>query len=331
MVLTSQTANRLWSFGARGALLVLMVFAICPILADSQRSSASQKRIAITFDDAPRSDGPLFTGAERANRLLKALDEVGVEGAMFFITTRNLARSGEEGIRRIRQYAASPQVLANHSHTHPWLHRTDADEYLKDIDEATRRLAEFDDVKSYFRFPFLDEGRDEDKRDAVRDGLKKRGLKNGYVTVDNYDWYMVSLLSESLKDNPKPDLDAWQRAYVEILVDAVEFYDRMAVDTLKRSPAHVLLLHENDLAALFVDDLILALRDKGWEIIPALEAYQDPIAEVQPDTLFLGQGRVAALAHLSGRARRDLVHLSEDEEQLRQEFERRGLLKKPKE
>ncbi len=316
------------AFTTQGSFMRLLILAIALLLpfAHAAEQPSQAKRIAITFDDAPRSDGPYLSGTERTDRLIAALDATGVEGAMFFVTTGLLDEAGEEGSERIRRYAASGQLLANHSHRHRWLHRTPADDYLADIDEASRTLAAFDGVEPYFRFPFLDEGRDAAKRDAVRAGLAARGLQNGYVTVDNYDWYMVSLFAEALRSDPEPDLSAWQQAYVEILVDAVEFYDRMAVDALGRSPAHVLLLHENDLAALFVDDLVIALRQRGWEIISTIEAYRDPIADIEPDTLFLGQGRVAALAHLAGRSRSDLVHLSEDEQQLRREFERRGLI-----
>jgi hypothetical protein len=88
----------------------------------------------------------------------------------------------------------------------------------------------------------------------------------------------------------------------------------------------VLLLHENDLAALFVDDLAEALRRKGWTIVPAIEAYQDPIATQLPDTLFNGQGRVAALARSHGAGPRDLVSEWEDEARLRALFVDAGLL-----
>ncbi len=166
----------------RALLIALTV--LLPV--SSVHADGPSKRIALTFDDAPRSDGPLLTGAERAERLLKALDDAGVEGAMFFATTNHLANAGEEGIQRLQAYGASPQVLANHSHRHLWLHRNSADDYLADIDEATERLAEFGETAPFFRYPFLDEGRDVAKRDAVRKGLEERGLRNGYVTVDNY-------------------------------------------------------------------------------------------------------------------------------------------------
>lgn len=49
---------------------------------------------------------------------------------------------------------------------------------------------------------------------------------------------------------------------IEVLWDAVKFYDKLAKEVLGRSSKHVLLLHENDLAALFVGDLAKFLQKK---------------------------------------------------------------------
>jgi hypothetical protein len=87
----------------------------------------------------------------------------------------------------------------------------------------------------------------------------------------------------------------------------------MAVDTLGRSPAHVILLHETVVAALLIDVLAKALRKDGWTIVPIDEAYRDPIAAEEPETWFLGEGRVAALAQIKGADPRDLVYERTDE------------------
>ncbi|MFM7378762.1 MAG: polysaccharide deacetylase, partial [Erythrobacter sp.] len=49
----------------------------------------------------------------------------------------------------------------------------------------------------------------------------------------------------------------------------------LARRTLGRSPPHVMLLHETDLAALFIADLVAELRKDDWTIITADEAYGD--------------------------------------------------------
>ena len=311
----------------RFSLLLLAALALAiafPASAD-KAENAAPRRIALSFDDAPLPDGAFLTGAERTRRLVAGLEAAGVQGALVFATTSNL-EAAPGGADRLRAYADAGHAIGNHSHAHPWLRRSEPEAYLADVRAANERLSALGFAPAYFRYPFLDEGPDVARRDAAREGLAALGLRNGYVTVDNYDWYLDVLAAEALAANPDVDREALRRLYVEVLMDAVRFYDAIARDTLGRSPAHVLLLHENDLAALYIGDLVAALRADGWEIIPAPEAYADPIADTVPDTLFNGQGRVAALAHAAGRAPRELVHPLEDEAALRALFVERGLL-----
>lgn len=279
------------------------------------------RSIAITFDDATKRDGPFFTGAERTVRLIESLSNAGVNEAMFFVTTGNVEREGTNGSDRIVAYASAGHALGNHSHSHLWLHRTPTSEYIADLDLAIDHLQKYANVTTYYRFPFLDEGRSLEKRDALRRALSARGLSNGYVTIDTYDWYLDSLAKEASNAGIEFDMDEMRDLYVDVIISSTEFYDAMAEKVLGRSPRHVLLLHENDMAALFIGDLVAELRERGFRIISANDAFKDPIAEREPNTLFLGQGRVAALAHEAGLPPSELVSPTEDEAYLRRRFE----------
>ena len=291
----------------------------------AQAPDDAPRQIALTFDDAPRGDGSLLSGAMRTDALIAALDRAEVEGAMFFVVTGQIGADAERR-ERIEAYGRAGHAIANHSHTHPHLRDMAAADFLADVDRAEPILAAFGQVSPFFRYPFLDEGDTAEKREEVAQGLAERGLRNGYVTVDNYDWYMQALVDEAVRSGHSIDTNVLAETYVDVLVDAVAFYDAIAQEALGRSPRHVLLLHENDLAALFVDDLVAALRAGGWQIIAAEAAFADEIATTVPDTEFNGQGRVAALAHAAGMTPRDLVHPMEDEAMLRALFEDRGLI-----
>ena len=281
-------------------------------------AAADDRRIAITFDDAPR-DATHFAGPERARRLIDGLEKAGVQ-ATYFCTTDGLQEA--EGRERIASYHAAGHLLANHAFAHPDLHDVGAEAFLADFARAARDLGTFPGARRWFRFPYLHEGRTIEERDTVRAGLAAAGYAQGYVTVDNYDWYLDRLFQEAEAAKRDIDYGRLRDAYVEMLVAGVELYDGIARESLSRSPTHVLLLHENDLAALFIGDLVVALRAKGWKIVSADQAYQDPIAGEQPKTLLLGQGRVVALAVDRGYTGRKGIW--EDEDEIRAELERRG-------
>ncbi|MFM9865468.1 MAG: polysaccharide deacetylase family protein [Micropepsaceae bacterium] len=257
-------------------------------------TSALAREIAITFDDAPTNDSAYMTGDERTSRLIAAVKAAGIEQAAFFCITRG--RTAAE-LTRLTAYATAGHIIANHSNTHPNLRALTAEDYLADIAAADVTLKGMQNFRPWFRFPFLSEGDTRQKRDAVRAGLRAMNYTQGYVTVDNYDWYLNALANNAKKAGQSIDEAALRNVYVEVLIEAIEFYDGIAIKTLGRSPRHVLLLHENDLAVLFIGDLTAALRKRGWTIVTPEAAYADPIAQIEPDTLFLGQGRVAAIAH----------------------------------
>jgi len=313
-------------------LRVLLANLLFALLTVAQVMSASisptdrgeeRRQIAFTFDDAPLGDGEFFTGLERTKALISGLKKGGVDQVAFFVTIKNIIN--QESKNRLNAYVEAGHLLANHSKSHLWLRKTKPRKYLSDIDQATKVLSGYGQTRPWFRFPYLDEGDTIDRRDAVRDGLAVRGLENGYVTVDNYDWYLDRLSREAKANSRCFSMDGLRSLYVETIIEAAEFYDDIARTHLGRSPAHVLLLHENDLAALFVEDLAAAFRAAGWVIISPDNAYRDEIAKHDPDTLFNGQGRIAALAETQGVARQYLVQEREDETILDQLFEQRVL------
>ncbi|MBA17359.1 MAG: polysaccharide deacetylase [Sphingomonas sp.] len=241
-------------------------------------AAAQDKRIALSFDDVPRGAGAFLTPDQRTVRLIAALHRAGVRQAVFFVNPGNIEKS-DGGADRIDAYVAAGHVIADHSWSHPHLSAMTAEDYLADIDRAEAWLKGREGYRPWFRYPFLDEGQDDAaKRDALRAGLAERGLANGYVTAESSDWFIEQLTKEAVADGKAIDMAALRDLYVESHVEAAEYYDALARRALGRSPAHVMLLHETDIAALFIDDLVAALRARGWTIITADQAYADPIA-----------------------------------------------------
>lgn len=256
----------------RWVLALLLVVVAAPV-------AAQHKRIAFTFDDVPRGAGAFLSQNERAARLITALRKARIRQAAFFVNPGRLVSGDAAATARLDAYVAAGHVIANHSFSHPSLSDVTADAYLADIDAAEGWLRGRPGYRAWFRYPQLNEGRaDIAKRDAVRAGLATRGLRNGYVTIDGYDWALENLTVEAAKAGKPVDRHALRDLYVETHVGAAEYFDGLARATLGRSPVHVLLLHETDLAALYLGDLVRALRRKGWRIATVDEAYADPIA-----------------------------------------------------
>lgn len=241
------------------------------------------KTIALSFDDAPRAAGAFLDPQDRAGRLLTALRAARVEQVAFYVNPSRI-NDGDGHAPMIDAYVAAGHVIADHTYSHPHLSAVTADAYLADIDRAEAWLKGRRGYRPWFRFPFLDEGgNDKPKRDAVRAGLAERGLRDAYATVDGSDWKIEALTVAARRAGKPIDMAALRDLYVETMVQSADFSDDLMRRTLGRSPPHVLLLHETDLAALYIGDLVRALRADGWQIVTADRAMRDPIYRSLPD------------------------------------------------
>ena len=281
--------------------------------------------IALTFDDAPTPDFDVMDGETRTDNLIRQLREAEVPEVLFFVTTKNINASSAE---RLRAYTQAGHLLGNHGHEHLSANSVSVEEVLEDARKAKQLLEPFDNLLPFYRFPYLHYGKDAESREAIAEGLNELGYSIGYTTVDNYEWYINALYQEAVKTGKTVDKERLGQLYVETLWETIEFYDNIAKRALGRSPKHVLLLHENDIAATYVGDLVRHIRAQGWKIISPVEAYTDPISQHAGDLLFTKQGRVAALAHEAGIATEELRHPSEDTGYLEKLFEQYQVVKR---
>ncbi len=270
-------------------LLLVLIVSIVVVegrtgdLAAAFLSAPPAKRIALTFDDAPRSRGAFFSEDERAAKLIAALKAANVEQVAFFINPGRISR-GDGDEARIMRYVEAGHVIGNHTFDHRLLSHESTDSFFADVDQASAWLSNRAGYRPWFRFPGLDEGGvDTAKRDAVRAGLAARGLRNAYVTVDGLDWNIEARTIAAARMGRAMDMDALRTLYVETMVQAADFSDGLAIRAIGRSPIHVLLLHETDVAALYIGDLVDALRKDGWEVVTTDAAYADPVYAQAPD------------------------------------------------
>lgn len=284
-------------FGVISAAVVKKIFHVAFLGLMMVTSLCSAKELAITFDDAPTLDSALMTGAERTQRIIAALQKAQVPDALFFVQADRLNKTTQA---RLDQYAAAGFHIANHSYSHQSASALGVENYIADVNSAHDLLKNQQHFLPFHRFPYLDCGKDKASILAIRDSLSKLGYQDGYITISNYDWHISSLLAKAVDNKKSINYGNAKQFYVETLFSAIEFYDELAQKAIGKSPKHVLLLHENDAAALFLGDLIAHLHSKGWKIISPQQAYEDPIARNLSNIAYPEQNRVVALARQSG-------------------------------
>jgi len=195
----------------------------------------SAQEIALTFDDAPTQHHEYQTGLQRTELLIKKLRAANVSQVAFFVVT---SRMDSAGAARLKLYSDAGHIISNHSHSHNHINRMGVENYILDIFKADLLLNDLPGFIPWFRFPFLDEGRTRPVRDAIRKALVDKNYSNGYVTVDNYDWYFDRLFRTAVSEQKQIDFHKLRTLYIEHLWKSIQFYNFTTTSLLKHWVVH---------------------------------------------------------------------------------------------
>lgn len=256
------------------------------------------QQIALTIDDAPCFNSELYNAMERSQLLLKHLNEAKVRQVVFFVNGK--CASSQHGLQRVQMVAEAGHLIANHSYHHWDFDNIKTTTYTHDILKAEQVISHLPNYRKWYRAPLLHEGNTREKRDHLREFLKQHGYINGYVTIDTWEFYINYLVQKGVKQGRQFNLENLRKVYLAHMWHAVEFYENVAQQFFPHPVKHTLLLHDNDVTALFIKDLVELLREKGWTIISPENAYNDPLLHTAPDVLLNNQGRVMAIAKSKG-------------------------------
>lgn len=286
--------------------------------------NAFSAEVSITMDDPSLESGLPFSANEKNTRILEALRKHDAQAVLFVCGKRV---DSPAGMSLIKAWQKEGHWLGNHTYSHENFNSNEQSFEIFSADAAkgekvVQGLAGFHKV---FRFPFLKEGDSSEKRDQMRAFLVKNGYSQGYVTIDASDWYISDRLRQRLKGNPKADLRPYRDFYLKHIWDRAQFYNGLSKKVLGREVKHTLLIHHNMLNALFLDDLLSMFESKGWKVIAAKDAFQDPVFRSNPKTAPAGESILWALAKETGKYDQTLRYPGESDAYEKDEMDRLGL------
>jgi peptidoglycan/xylan/chitin deacetylase (PgdA/CDA1 family) len=261
--------------------------------------TACAQSIAFTFDDGPvMADNVAMTAAQRNAAILAQLAEAHLKSILFVAHTDSDAQRNA----LIRDWGKAGHGVANHTVTHPNFNsaKISLESFEQDALDCDAAIRSMPGYTKRFRFPYLKEGDTREKRDGFRLFLKSIGYRPAPVSIDTSDWYYSARLRDRLRENPALDRTPYRDAYLRHLYERAVYYDGLSKTVLGRSILHVTLMHHNLINALFVGDAIRMFRDKGWQVIDATTAFEDPAYAMEPDILPAGESLLWAMAKQQG-------------------------------
>jgi len=299
------TSNLNWP-DLRKSLIFIFIFTfLCTV------RIYSQSNVAFTFDDPHTKETPMLSWQERNKAILQTLDKNQLQATLFVCGHRVNDANGHQ---LISEWNDKKHAIANHSFDHRYYHsnKFSYEDFKKDFLKNDSLISGFTNYTKLFRFPYLKEGNTFDKRNSARALMKHYYYKPGYVSIDASDWYVDKLLTDTLIENPSADIKVYKELYINHILERANFYDSLATLLTGRKIKHILLLHHNLTSALFLNDLILAFKNKNWKTISSSDAWEDAIYNEFPDIVPAGESIIWALAKSSAEYETMLRYPGED-------------------
>lgn len=273
--------------------------------------------------DNPNSDpAPLMSPEIRDKMILSTLKKYHLKIVLF---AQGAQVNNPQGRALLERWNKAGHIIGNHTFSHFSINDVSEEKFQNDTLKNEKLLQPYSNFKKIFRFPYLKEGNTLVKRDEFRNFLRENGYETGAVTIDASDWYISKRLEKRLAQNPNADITPYKEYYLQHIWNRAQYYDSLAKEVLGKSPSHTLLVHHNLLNALFLGDLIQMFKDKGWNVINADEAFQDPIFNITPNTLPAGESLIWAIAKQTGRYDDKLRYPGEDDSYEKEDMDELGL------
>ncbi len=305
-------------------LLLVTVFCLTISLVSKNNDQNVKPRISFTFDDGQINDMGGYKLETWNQLLLNNLKKRNLKAILF---SAGANKSTEKGKYVLTSWNNSGHLIANHTFSHPNFNskNTSLEDFEYELTQNDIIIKKYTNYFPYFRFPYLKEGETKEKIEGFRAFMKLKGYKNGHVSIDASDWYINNRLVTRLNKNPKADISGFRNYYKNHLLDRALFYDSLAFQLTNRRINHVILLHHNLAAALFLGDLIQHFEDNGWEVMDADKAYKDHIYNEVPINIPAGESLIWALAKKSGKFEKVLRYPAEDGEYEKPFMDKLGL------
>jgi peptidoglycan/xylan/chitin deacetylase (PgdA/CDA1 family) len=189
--------------------------------------------------------------------------------------------------------------LGNHTFSHVDIDATTVDAYEADIVRGeivtSKLLSQRGRTLRYFRYPFLNTGRNQDIKTTIDSFLAKRGYTEAPVTIGSNEWMFAAIYADAKQSGDLATMKLVTDAYVPYMARVLSYFERASSRLFGHEISQVLLLHASVLNADSLDPLIAMLQSRGYGFVTLAEALQDP-AYSTPDR-YLGSDGFSCLLH----------------------------------
>lgn len=214
------------------------------------------QNLLLTFDDFPcQREADADVQYEINEKILKTLQKHNTS-AIVFVNSSGIYRDKDSTKREqmLDNWLVNGHNVGNHTHSHPLLSRSTEFDYELDIIKCEpilkKTLFRHGKELRYFRYPFLDYGKNKQQKEKIKEFLHRRGYEVVHITVDTLDWKFNKLMYDG-KD------DARSRFII---------YVQTQLDAHVGQKNSIILFHVNKLTSECLDEIIQYAKSIGYKL-----------------------------------------------------------------
>jgi peptidoglycan/xylan/chitin deacetylase (PgdA/CDA1 family) len=263
---------------------------------------AQTRTVALTVDDLPfaaandtRPMQPADAKAVAAanHKLLAALARHHVPATGFVIQRGAESLGLASGTEILREWTRRGFDLGNHSYGHPDFDDLTIEQFE---DQIVRGEATFAPLMkaaggkpAFFRFPFNHTGDTKEKHDSVAAFLAQRGYRLAPCTIETSDWMFNAAYVRMLEGHDHASATRLRADYLVFTSAQIDYFSRLNRQVLGYEPPQIMLIHDNQLNADVMDELLTVFEKKHYRWVTLSEAELDP-AYLAPETVITRYG-----------------------------------------
>lgn len=260
-------------------------------------------RMAFTIDDLPVYPHLPYpsthTPRSIASAIMQALDRHGITGV--FAMANSWPLDVEPGLARILDdWVTSGHHVGNHTHSHPLLNDTEADDFVHDITVADKLLAPWISQAPVraFRHPLDLWGNTEEKRSRVNAHLKTLDYRGADVTSWFHEWEWDRAWQWLLKSGRNDEANTLLHDFIDYAAAQISHDRAICHAQFGHDVVAIGLAHNVPFFAEVADAFFARLISEGVTFVPLEEALEDPAFErsgsVVTDAFALYQIKIGA-------------------------------------
>jgi peptidoglycan/xylan/chitin deacetylase (PgdA/CDA1 family) len=282
----------------RAVALVALMLASCA----GVPASGPRPEVAITIDDLPvHAPYPPGVTPTQVNEQMIAELKAGGVPAIGFVNGIGTEQHPET-LQVLPEWTAAGLLLGNHTWTHPHLSQISLQQFEDELMKGDPPLARLGGASDWrwFRYPFLDEGKDEAQRTAARQVLAKHGYRVADVTTSFSDWAFTGAWARCNSANDKTAEAELERMYLNAAKESIVVARGTAHALYGRDIPYVLLMHISAMSAHMMPQVIQLYRNAGFRFVTIQQAESDPVYRPDIDLSLPGREPDWKLAQQKG-------------------------------